>query len=219
MIIFSDRQSNTQVLVDGKDEVIKRMLPVVQKLGLRVVPSLESLNLDALARAEKMMDIPVVDWEVLREHLPAQWRRSFYIPSMWSGLDILQTVGPAALGVAYGTCRSFFGMRSTYRGSPTLNALGLRWCAGVALRSGMRTGFAVALMGVLPELSRWITCHVQTHFTTPNELVAASITEGIAIIGTGAYVLRNCHYWFLPFLACYVAPKQVLEATIIRIRD
>jgi hypothetical protein len=219
MIIFSERQANTQVLVDGKDEVVRRMLPVMQKLGLRVVPSLESLDIDALTRAEKMMDIPVVDWEVMRENLPAPWRRSFYMPSMWSGLDILQTVGPALLGVAYGTCRSFFGLRSTYKGSPTLNALGARWCAGVAFRCGLRTGFAVAVMGVLPEVSRWITCHLQSHFTTPKQVVVASIAEGVAILGTGAFILRNCHYWFLPFLACYVAPKQVLEAAVIRIRD
>eukprot|EP00026_Physarum_polycephalum_P005800 Phypoly_transcript_05838.p1 GENE.Phypoly_transcript_05838~~Phypoly_transcript_05838.p1 ORF type:complete len:592 (+),score=72.81 Phypoly_transcript_05838:77-1852(+) len=219
MIIFSERQTNTQVLVDGKDEVIRRMLPFVQKLGLRVVPSLESLDLDTLARAEKMMDVPVVDWEVMREHLPAAWRRSFYMPQMWSALDILQTVGPAVLGVAYGACRSFIGMRTTYRGSQALSAMSARWCTGVALRCGARTGFAVALMGVLPELSRWITCHVQSHFTTPKNVVAASIAEGIAILGTGAYLLRNCHYWFLPFLACYVAPKQVLEAAVIRIRD
>lgn len=219
MIIFSERQANTQVLVDGKDEVIRRMIPFVQKLGLRVVPSLESLDTDALVRAEKMMDIPVVDWEVMRDNLPARWRRPFYIPSMWSGLDIIQTVGPAALGVAYGTCRSFFGMRNVYHGSPTLKALGPQWCARVALRSGMRTGFAVAVMGVMPEVCRWITCHVQTHFTTPKEVVAASIAEGVAILGAGAVLLRNCHYWFLPFLVCYVAPKQVLETAIIKIRD
>jgi hypothetical protein len=219
MIVFSERQKNLQVLVDGKDEVVRRMLPSVKKLGLRVVPSLESIDIDALARADKMMDVPVADWKVMREHLPATWRRSFYVPQMWSGLDILQTVGPIVLGVAYGTCRSFFGMRTTYWRSPALSALGARWSAGVALRCGVRTGFAVALMGMLPVLSRWITCHVQSHFTTPKDVVTASIAEGIAILGTGAYVLRNCHYWFVPFLACYVAPKQVLEAAVMRIRD
>jgi hypothetical protein len=219
ILIFSDKNANTQIVVDGKDEAVRRMIPHVYRLGLRVVPSLDVLDRDALARSEKIMDIPAVDWDVLRDHLPAKWRRGFFSPNMVSGLEVLKELGPLALGVAYGTCRSYIGMQQTYMGSQALKSTSFKWRVGVALRCGVRTGFAVAFMSMLPEISRWITCHTQNHFDTPKGVVVCSVAEGTAIVCTGAYLLRNCHYWFLPFLAGYAAPKQVLEDLVLRLRD
>lgn len=219
LLIFSDRNANMQIVVDGKDEVVRKMIPFVNKMGLRVVPSLEVLELESLARAEKMMDVPLVDWDVMQDHLPSSFLRSFHSPSLPSMLEVVREVGPAFVGLAYGTSRAYLGLRQTYRGSPTMNALGKMWCLKVALRTGARTGLGVVFMGMLPELCRWITGNTQKYFDTPNGVVACSTVEGVAIIAAGSVLMRNCHYWFLPFVTCFYEPKGVIEELLVKLRD
>lgn len=219
VLIFSDKNSNMQIVVDGKDEVVKKMIPYVKKMGLRVVPSLEVLDLDVLARAEKMDDVPLVDWKVLQNYLPSTWLRGLHSPSMPSWLDIVREVGPAVVGLSYGTARAYLGMRQSYKGSQSMESLGRMWCLKVALRTGAKTGLAVVVMGMLPTVCRWITGNTQKYFDTPKGVVACSVAEGVAIIGAGAYLIRNCHYWFLPFATCYIEPKQVIEELVVKLRD
>lgn len=206
-------------MVDGSDEVVKRVLTHIHKIGLRAVPGYDTLSQYEQKRIDKVLEVPVVDWEVMGEHLPASWRKDWYFPSLPSSTEVAAAVAPVAIGVSYGFARSFIGMGHAYTGSQALQAMGLKWRVLTALRCGGRTGIAVLVMGVGPEVCRWLTCHTQKYLSTPKQVVAASIAQGVAVLGAGAYMLRNCHYWFIPFVLSYEGPKSVIEDLLIKLRD
>jgi len=197
------------LIEDGAEIKSLRMLPLLYKFGLQTCPPAQELLKPDLSRERRELEVPLPDWEIMRDHLPAPWRARFYFPWAPSELELAGYLHVVLWG-AYGYVRARSAMRSEYKDSPAFSATCTKWRRAVAWRAGLRTSFALLVLGLLPDVSRILSCYTQRYFTEPKGVAICSMVEMVSLLCATGFLIRNCHYWVVPLFVSYSQPKDVV---------